>query len=200
MCLVCGVTRERGARADPGLYSAQSQLWFFQRQCFWREARAQTPTTSVDLCFVPTTISPEAAAAQLSRLYAILACVPKRERPQTLEDWDRADAQLDKVARPTSTAAADAHHVTRTEDRIAGIPVIRVRPANYKPNGAVILYLHGGVFTFFSAGNGLALPALMSTATGHEVIRLTTRLRCARTGTLSPTRSWRYGRLFLPPA
>ena len=128
-------------------------------------------TTGFDRYSLPSTISPE-AAAQLSKLYALLAKAPKRERPQTLEDWDKANAQLDRIARPTSTATADALHVTRTEDRIAGVPVIRVRPANFRPGGGVILYLHGGAFTFFSAGNSLALPALMSTATGLEVISI----------------------------
>ena len=108
----------------------------------------------------------------MSKLYALLARTPKRARPQTLEDWDRANAQLDKIARPASTAAADALHVTRTEDHLADVPVLRVRPANYKPGGPVILYMHGGAFTFFSAGNSLALPALMSTASGHEVISI----------------------------
>ena len=134
-------------------------------------ASGQAPPTAIDRYSVPSTISPE-ASAQLSKLYSLLARAPKRERPQTLEDWDKANAQLDRIARPTSTAAADALHVTRTEEKLAGVPVIRVRPANYKPGGAPILYLHGGAFTFFSAGNSLALPALMSTATGQEVISI----------------------------
>ena len=132
---------------------------------------APTTTTPLDRYSIPSTVSPE-AAAQLRKLYALVARAPKRERPQTLEDWDRANAQLDRIGRPTSTAAADALHVTRTEDRIAGVPVIRVRPANFKPGGAVLLYMHGGAFTFFSAANSLAIPALMSTATGHEVISI----------------------------
>ena len=132
---------------------------------------SQTTSMVVDRYSVPSTVSPE-AATQLTKLYAILARAPKRERPQTLEDWDRANVQLDRIARPTSTATADALKVTRMEDKLAGVPVMRVRPANYKPGGAPILYLHGGAFTFFSAANSLALPALMSTATGREVISI----------------------------
>ncbi len=132
---------------------------------------AQTSPTSVERFNVPATVSPE-AAAQLTKLYGRLAHAPKRERPKTQEDWDRANAQLGAIAAPISTATADALHVTRTEDRLGGVPVLRVRPANYKPGGPVILYMHGGAFTFLSAATSLSIPALMSTATGHEVISI----------------------------
>ena len=138
---------------------------------FAAKAVAQMPATSAERFTVPATVSPE-AAAQLSKLYAMRAHAPKRERPQTQEDWDRANAQLAKIAGPMSTAAADALHVTRTEDRLGGVRVLRVHPADYKPGGALILYMHGGAYTFNSAANSLAIPALMSTATGHEVISI----------------------------
>ncbi len=134
-------------------------------------AQSTATTTGIDRYKVPSTVSPE-AAEQLNKLYARLAHVPRRERPKTLEEWDQANAQLDRIARPTSTAAADALHVTRTEDHLGGVPVLRVRPANFKPGGPVILYMHGGAFTFFSAANSLAIPAMMSSASGHEVISI----------------------------
>ncbi len=132
---------------------------------------AQTNATEVERFNVPSTVSPE-AAAQLSKLYAMRAHAPKRERPQTQQDWDRANAQLAKIGGPMSAAAADALHVTRTEDHLGGVPVLRVRPANYKPGGPILLYMHGGAYTFNSAANSLTIPALMSTATGHEVISI----------------------------
>ena len=106
-------------------------------------AIAQTSAPGVDRFSVPATVSPE-AAAQLSKLYARLAHAPKRQRPRTQEDWDKANAQLAAIAAPISTATADALHVTRTEDHMGGVPILRVRPVNYKPGGPVILYLHGG--------------------------------------------------------
>ncbi len=138
---------------------------------FSPRGRAQTLPMVVDRFSVPATVSPE-AATQLSKLYARLAHAPKRERPKTQEDWDRANAQLGAIAAPISTATADALHVTRTEDRLGGVPVLRVRPANYKPGGPIILYLHGGAHTFLSAATSLSIPALMSTASGHEVISI----------------------------
>ena len=48
-------------------------------------------------------------------------------------------------------------HVTRTEDRLGGVPVLRVRPANYKPGRPIILYLHGGAYTFLSAASSLSI-------------------------------------------
>ncbi len=132
---------------------------------------AQMLTTGVNRFSVPATVSPE-AAAQLTKLYARLAHAPKRERPKTQEDWDRANAQLAAMATPVSTATADALHVTRTEDHLGGVPVLRVHSANYKPGGPTILYLHGGAYTFLSAASSLSIPALMSTASGDEVISI----------------------------
>ena len=143
---------------------------------------AQVSATGVDRFGIPATVSPE-AAAQLSKLYARLGHAPKRERPKTQEDWDRANAQLGAIAAPISTATADALHVTRTEDRLGGVPVLRVRPAGYKSGRPVILYLHGGAYTFLSAANSLSIPALMSTASGLEVISIDY--------TLAPRADWR---------
>ena len=153
---------------------------------FSSKGDTQTATPSVaapnaDRFTVPATVSPE-AAAQLSKLYAMRAHTPKRARPKTQEDWDLANAQLAKIAGPMSAAAADSLHVTRTEDHIGGVPVLRVRPANYKPDGIVILYMHGGAYTFNSAANSLAIPALIGTATGHEVISIDY--------TLAPRANW----------
>ena len=135
------------------------------------KAVAQTPATGADRFAVPSTVSPE-ASAQLTKLYARLAHAPKRERPKTQEDWDRANTQLAAIAAPISTATADALHVTRTEDHLGGVQVLRIRPANYKPGGPTILYMHGGAYTFLSAATSLSIPALVSTATGHEVISI----------------------------
>ena len=135
------------------------------------KAWAQTPETSADRFVVPSTVSPEAAAG-LSKLYAMRLHAPRRERPRTQQDWDLANAQLDKIGGPMSAAAADALHVTRTEDHLGGVPVLRVRPANFKPGGPVILYMHGGAYTFNSSANSLTIPALISSSTGHEVISI----------------------------
>ena len=132
---------------------------------------AQATPPNPERFVVPSTVSPEAAAG-LSKLNAMRAHAPARVRPRTQEEWDQANAQLAKLATPMSAAAADALHVTRTEDHLGGVPVIRVRPANYKPGGAILLYMHGGAFTFLSAANSLTIPALVATSTGDEVISI----------------------------
>jgi monoterpene epsilon-lactone hydrolase len=138
---------------------------------FSSKTAAQEATTSPERFIVPATVSPE-AAAQLGKLYALRAHTPKRERPKTQADWDLDNARLANIAGPMSAAAANALHVSWTEDHLGGVPVLRVRPANYKPDGVIILYMHGGAYTFNSAANSLAIPALIGTATGHEVISI----------------------------
>ena len=110
----------------------------------------------VDRYMAPSTVSPE-AASQLTKLYARLARAPKREQPKTQEDWDRANARLSSIAMPISTATADALHVTRTEDHLGGVPILRVRPANYKAGGPTLVYMHVGPSSPRSASIGMRL-------------------------------------------
>ena len=132
---------------------------------------AQMPAANANRFIVPSTVSPE-ATAQLEKLYVMLAHRPQRKRPKTQEEWDLANAQLEKIAGPMSLAVADALHVTRTEDHLGGVPVLRVHPPNYKVGGPTLLYLHGGAYTSLSAGSSLTIPALISLASGYEVISI----------------------------
>ena len=47
---------------------------------------------------------------------------------------------------------------------------MRLRPAGYKNTGRILIYLHGGGYTRFSAHSRLGPPALVAAATGIEVI------------------------------
>ena len=134
-------------------------------------ATTRAQSSDVDRYSVPPTVSPQ-AAARLTRLYAIMARSPKRERPQTQEDWDKANAPLLAMAGPVSKATADSLHVTTTEETLGGVQVVRLRPAGYKRNGQLILYLHGGAYTFFSAQTTLTIPALIASSGGDEVVSI----------------------------
>ena len=131
---------------------------------------------------VPATVSPEAAKA-LAAIYAVSSHLPPPTKPTSLQDWDRQREALDKRMTPASNALVARLGASVRDDRIGGVPVARIFPAGYKPNGRTLIYLHGGGYTRFSAHSRLGPPALVATATGDEVISVDY--------TVAPRGNWR---------
>ncbi len=130
---------------------------------------------------VPVTVSPE-ARKQLDFIYKLRSHLPRPTQPATLAQWDAQRAGVEKRFIPLGKSLADKLHVTVTDDQIAGVPVLRLRPAGYKPDGRVLIYLHGGGYTSFSTHSSLSNPSLVATATGDEVISVDY--------TLAPRANW----------
>ena len=118
---------------------------------------------------IPSTVSPE-AARDLGAIYAASAKRPPLSKPTSVQDWDDQRAALDRLMIPASNAIVTKLGASVQDDRIGDVPVVRIRPAGYKPNGRVLIYLHGGGYTLFSAHSRLGPPALVAAATGDEVI------------------------------
>lgn len=118
---------------------------------------------------VPATVSPQ-AEKDLTNTYRVAATLPALPKPISTEDWDRRQDFIEKRFGPLSKALAVKLGVTLTDDQVGGVPVVRLRPAGYKPNGRLLIYLHGGAYTFFSAHSRLGPAALVAAATGDEVI------------------------------
>ena len=129
-------------------------------------AAAAEPTVRFQ---VPDTVSPEAARA-LTAIYAVSSRRPPPSRPTSLKDWDDQRAALDKFMVPASSAIAARLGASVRDDTVGGVPVVRILPAGYKPNGRMLIYLHGGAYTFFSARSRLGPAVLVAAATGDEVI------------------------------
>lgn len=131
---------------------------------------------------IPSTVS--AAAAQgLAAMYSARKGMPPFERPTSLADWDRKNAQASAFIGPSNEALAKRLCVTTSADDFGGVPVIRIRPKDYRPDGRLLVYLHGGGYALFSAATVLGLPALVATATGMEVVSVDY--------TLAPRGNWR---------
>jgi epsilon-lactone hydrolase len=118
---------------------------------------------------VPATVSPE-AAKDLAAIYAVTSRQPPRTKPMSQQDWDDQREELDKRMLPASKALADKLGAMVEDEQIGGVPVVRIRPAGYKPNGRTLIYLHGGGFTRFTAHSRLGPALLVAAATGDEVI------------------------------
>ena len=131
---------------------------------------------------VPSTVSPE-AAKDLAAIYAVSSRLPPATKPTSVEDWDRQREALDKRMIPASNAVVAKLGARVKDDQVGGVPVVRIFPAGYKPNGRTLIYLHGGGYTRFSAHSRLGPPALVAAATGDEVISVDY--------TVAPRGNWR---------
>ena len=153
---------------------------------FAATARAQTSPLA-ERYTVPAAVSPEARAG-LEALYARLSRRPTPGRPSSTAELDRRNAQTEAVLRPVVKATADRLGVQTSDDQLGGVPVVRLRPRGWAPNGRTLVYLHGGAYVYFSAASTLTVPALVASATGDEVISVDYTL--ASHGTpCRPTRS-----------
>lgn len=134
-------------------------------------AGAEVPP--VDRYRVSSTVSPEAAAV-LKPIYeqvkASAASPPKR--PVTLEDFERHRAPGEDAAAQNFAKQAESLGVITSEDKIEGIPVLRISPRAKKKSGILLIYLHGGAYAMGSARSTLAIPARVATATGHDVLSI----------------------------
>jgi monoterpene epsilon-lactone hydrolase len=116
---------------------------------------------------VPTTISKEAqeAAASLGR---IEGPVPE---PDDVEGW-KAAWQATEDASKGEDSVVKEFSVAVKEMKLGGVPVIDVRPKNWKDNGKVLIYTHGGAYTLFSAASTLTGPVSVADATGLRIISI----------------------------
>ena len=131
---------------------------------------------------IPSTVSPEAAAA-LTKLYEGYAKAPKGQIFSSAQDWDRLNGMMTAGTTAGSVAFAASQGVTVVEDRLGQVPILRIRPSHYKPTRRKLIYLHGGGYVMFSAKSSLIAPALIAAATGDEVISVDY--------TLAPHADWR---------
>ena len=131
---------------------------------------------------VPSTVSPEAAKA-LAAIYAAASRRPPANKPTSLEAWDNQKDALDRIMIPASNALVAKLGASVKDDRIGDVPVVRILPAGYKPNGRTLIFLHGGGYTRFSAHSRLGPAALVATATGDTVISVDY--------TLAPRGNWK---------
>lgn len=117
----------------------------------------------------PTTISPEAQQV-LSGIIEARPYTRVVPPPEDLDSWRAVHSAMEEAAREGAEAAVERNGVTATEEELGGVPVLDIRPEGWTDNGKVLVYTHGGAYTFFSARSTLPSSAQMSRATGLRTI------------------------------
>ncbi len=118
--------------------------------------------------YVPTTISPEAAALYARYRPFILATPGPPMR--TTADFDALYQASEKRGIEVSEARLKILQPTVTQRVIGGVNVYEVRPKGYHDDGTVLMDVHGGGFVGGSARSELGGAATMAQASGKRII------------------------------
>lgn len=120
---------------------------------------------------LPSTISPEAKAVIEFLQQAGLKQL-KAPAPDDLAGWKSLHDAQEKALEEPNRAVLAQTGATVTEDRFGGIPVLDIRPRGWTDDGRVIVYVHGGAFTLFSARSMAGLGALVAQSAQMRVISI----------------------------
>jgi acetyl esterase/lipase len=99
-----------------------------------------------------------------------------------LAAWKRRQDVIDAGLTKLGEGAVKAYKVEAVPTILGGVPVLTVTPQGWKDDGRLLIYVHGGAFTSFSARSTLFSSALMANRTGLRVISVDY--------TLAPQQRW----------
>lgn len=130
---------------------------------------------------IPDTISPEARKfLQMLPDPALLAAWPESH---DLVGWKSAWEAEEAACALRVQATMKRYEPTVERRTLGGVPVLDVKPKKWRESGKVLVYAHGGAYTFYSARSRLQSSVTAADATGLRVI--------AVDYTLAPFAKWR---------
>lgn len=126
---------------------------------------------AADTVPLPSTISPQAKAV-IEFLESAGLKQLEGPAPDDLAGWKALHDAQEKALEEPNRLVLDHLGATLKDDTIGGVPVLDIRPRGWSDNGRVIVYIHGGAFTLFSAHSMAGLGALVADAAGMRVISI----------------------------
>jgi monoterpene epsilon-lactone hydrolase len=134
----------------------------------WLAASGQELPMAKPFVHAPETVSAEA------RNY--LESLPD---PLTLPAWPAAGETLgwkqtweagEAASEPKVQATLKRHQPKVQERKLGGVSVLEIKPNGWKDNGKVLVHLHGGAYTMYSARSRLQSSVPAAAATGLRVV------------------------------
>ena len=118
--------------------------------------------------FVPTTIS-EGWQDVYEKLPdpTQMATLPG---PDDIEAWGKVHSDIEKAQEANVQRIIQKYDLNVESRDFGGVPVLEVIPGGWKDNGKVLVYVHGGAYTMFSARTSLGSSGPVARHTGLRVI------------------------------
>lgn len=95
--------------------------------------------------------------------------IPAADDP---EGWRKIQSALESTLVAAGDSAVDRHKVAVEWRKLGGVPVADIRPRGWKDDGKLLVYTHGGAYTFYSSRSAMPSSALVAARTGLRVISI----------------------------
>jgi acetyl esterase/lipase len=134
----------------------------------WLSAFAADQPAKKPFVQAPDTVSPQ--ARKFLESLADPVTWPKLPAPDDVAGWKRAWEAAEKASEPRIQATLKRFEPTVEERKVGGVPVVDVKPKGWKNNGKILIHLHGGMYTLYSARSRLTSSVPGADGTGLRVI------------------------------
>jgi acetyl esterase/lipase len=84
--------------------------------------------------------------------------------------WDSMFAEFEQLYRAQSDEIEEKYQPRIVRATLGAVPVLDIKPKGWRDNGKVLVYVHGGAYTFFSAASSLPSSVPMAQDTRLRVI------------------------------
>ena len=125
---------------------------------------------SASQIYIPTTISKGAQEI----LRNLTMNVPPFVAPSSddLKGWQKLNQQLSPMFMQMSQPIVDRYQPNITATKMRDVNVLDIKPKDWRDNGKVLVYLHGGGYTLLDANSTLGNAATVANSTGLRVISI----------------------------
>jgi epsilon-lactone hydrolase len=124
--------------------------------------------------YIPSTISKDAQEI----LKNLTMNVPTLVTPNSddLNGWQELNQQVSSMAMQMSQPIIESYQPSITATKLGDVNIIDIKPKDWKDNGKILVYVHGGGYTILGANSTLGSVAPVANTTGLRVISVDYRL------------------------
>ncbi len=131
-------------------------------------SHASAKQTDKPFVYIPKTVSKEAQA--FLRVQSDPKLNPAFPAPNEIDKWKAVYQEFEVYLIAKMKPLLNRLKPSVTKANFGGVPVLDVKPKDWIDNGKVMVYIHGGAYTLFSAKSTVNQSALMADRTGLRVI------------------------------
>ena len=103
--------------------------------------------------------------------------------PDDVAGWRQVHAKLEAGKAAANEVVVRRHQPEITARTLGGVPVLDIKPQRWRDSRQIMVYAHGGAYTFYSARSRLISAVPMAAATGRRIISVDY--------TVAPQAQWR---------